>query len=158
MYCELHESTSTALLSTRPELGAAEHVHGYQSSTRSRVEKEWNTSHVGDAVVATWTRIARNAREEVDEWETINGTVVNHWSRTQATRALSKAEAEILRIHHRSSSASRDAVDDNRHGTKCGGPCLDGRQRSQVDCVKKRPWEDQTCGIWDAGDHRLREE
>ena len=52
-----------------------------------------------------------------------------------------------MRSHHRSSGGSRNAVEDDGLGTVCPLPCLDGLQRSQGGCVKKRPWEDQTCGI-----------
>ena len=51
----------------------------------------------------------------------------------------------MLRSYHRGSGGSRTAVDDDGLGTKCTGSCLDGLQRSQGDCVKKRLWEDQTC-------------
>ena len=46
----------------------------------------------------------------------MNGTVVQHWSRTQASCALSTAEAVILRGHRWSGSSSREAVDDDGHG------------------------------------------
>ena len=38
---------------------------------------------------------------------------------------------------HRGSLGSRRAVDGDGHGAECTGSCL----------VKKRSWEDQTCGI-----------
>ena len=76
----------------------------------------------------------------------INGAEVQRWSDTQATRALGRAEAECCAVV-RDSRCSQNAVDDDGLGTECTGSCLDGLQRSQGDCVKKRPWEDQTCGI-----------
>ena len=46
----------------------------------------------------------------------INRAVLKHWSRTQATCALSTAEALTSRGHHWSGSRSRNAVDDGGHG------------------------------------------
>ena len=46
----------------------------------------------------------------------INRAVLKHWSRTQATCALSTAEALISRAHRFSGSRSRNAVDDDGHG------------------------------------------
>ena len=77
----------------------------------------------------------------------IKGTVVKHWSRTQRTRGLSTAEAEFYECHHWSSGGSRNAVGDDGRGRECTGSYLDGLHRSQSDCVKKRPWAEQTCGI-----------
>ena len=61
-----------------------------------------------------------------------NCTVVTRWSRTQASHALSTAEAEYY-------------VD--RLGTECAGSCLDRLQRSQSDCFEKRTWKDPTYRI-----------
>ena len=55
--------------------------------------------------------------------------------------------SRILRGRHGSGWRSRNAVDGDRLGTDCTGSCLDGLQSSLGGCVKKRPWEDQTCGI-----------
>ena len=60
----------------------------------------------------------------------INGTVVKHWSRTQATRALSTAEAEYYEVVTGAAEAIRNAVDDDGLGTESTGSCLDGLQSS----------------------------
>ena len=46
----------------------------------------------------------------------INGTVVKHWSRTQATRALSTAEAEYHAVVTGAAEGTWNAVDDGRLG------------------------------------------
>ena len=74
----------------------------------------------------------------------INGTVVQHWSRTQATRALNTTEAEYYAVITGATEAlAMQSIDDGR-GT---GSCLDGLQCGQGDCVKKRPWEDKTYRV-----------
>ena len=55
----------------------------------------------------------------------INGTVVKHWSRTQATRALSTAEAEYYAVVTGCSGGTWNAVDDGRLGRDHPSASLD---------------------------------
>ena len=76
----------------------------------------------------------------------INCTVVKHWSRTQATRALSTVGAENNVVVTGRSGVSRNAV----HGL--GRVSVQVRvwtdsNAAKANCVKKRAWEDQTCRI-----------
>ena len=66
----------------------------------------------------------------------IRGTVVKHWSRTQATRALSKAEGRVSRRSHSCCGEPWNAVDDGRLGNERAGAGLDGLQWYQNDCVE----------------------
>ena len=74
----------------------------------------------------------------------VSGTVVKHWSRTQASRALSTAEAEDNAVETGAAEGLGMQSMDDRLGTDCAGSCLDRLQGSQSDCVEKRTWKDQT--------------
>ena len=76
---------------------------------------------------------------------TINGTVVQHCSMTQASRALSTAEAEYyLRSHHGDRRRSRYATDDDGLEPGCACSRMDGLQRSKSNCFKEGARKDQT--------------
>ena len=68
----------------------------------------------------------------------MNGTVVEHWSRTQATPALSTAEAEILRGHQGSGRGSLGLS---------ASSSRDRLQRCQSDRVKERTRKNQTRSV-----------
>ena len=74
---------------------------------------------------------------------TINGTVVQHCSRTQASRAPSTAKAEY-RSHHGGRRRSRYAIDDDGLEPGCAGSRMDGLQRSKSNCLKQGTRKDQT--------------
>ena len=67
----------------------------------------------------------------------VNGTVVKHCSRTQASRSLSTADAEFYTVEMGAAEGHRHAVDDDRLGIGCAGSCMDRLQRSQSDCFEK---------------------
>ena len=86
----------------------------------------------------------------------INGTVVKHWSRTQATRALSR----VLRGRYRRCGRPWNAVNEDRLGFERAGAGLDGLQRRQSDCLETRSREDQARGtevFVVAGGNQVRE-
>ena len=61
----------------------------------------WQKQRGGECERACGCELCQKVREEVDEWrndDDLNGTVVKHWSKTQATRALSTAEAEYYAV------------------------------------------------------------
>ena len=62
----------------------------------------------------------------------INGTVVNHWTRTQATRALSTAEAECSR-------GTWNAIDGGRLGHD--HPSVPKRQHREEVSVRLDTWK-----------------
>ena len=55
----------------------------------------------------------------------INGTVVKHWSRTQAARALSTAAAQYYAVVTGAAEVQWDTVDDGRLGPERAGAGLD---------------------------------
>ena len=72
----------------------------------------------------------------------INGTVVKHGSRTQATRALEHGGSRVLRGDHGCSLRPWNAVDGGRPGSERAGTGLEGLQRCQSDRVETRSWKD----------------
>ena len=99
-------------------------------------------------VDSEWARL----RDEVVEWR--HDDAQQHSGETlveQSMCALSTAEADHSAVISEAAEApgmqSRNAVDDDGHGTECAGSRLDDLQRSQGCCIQKVPWEDQTCGI-----------
>ena len=74
----------------------------------------------------------------------INRTVVNHWSRTQASRVLSTSGGRVLRGSLRSSRRSGNPVDDGGLGIEFVGLNLDGFQRSRGKRFERRIGQDET--------------
>ena len=104
-----------------------------------------NLPEDGESAQWSWKRLkkaasdAGNRPREDHEWRHDHQR-----HRTQGTSALSTAEAEYCAVIPEAVGALGMQ---SMFGTECTGSCLDGLQRSQGDCVKKRLWEDQTCRI-----------
>ena len=76
----------------------------------------------------------------------INGTVVKHWSRTQATRAVSTEEAEYYAVVTGAAEGPGMQSTMADLGLSTQVRVLDGLQRCQSDCVETGSWKDPTRG------------
>ena len=73
----------------------------------------------------------------------VNDTVVRHWSRTQASRALSTAEADYSTVVAGTAEGFGNGRDDDRLGSERADSCLGVRlQRSQSGGFEKGTWKD----------------
>ena len=74
----------------------------------------------------------------------VNGTVVKHWSRTQASRSLSTAEAEYYTVEMGAAADHGMQSMMTNLGLSVRFSCMDRLQRNQSDCFEKRTWKCQT--------------